>query len=162
TVLDANSISDALQCSSASAAVTHDAAGFDVEGHVADGEACLIAEVLGQAQKRADVGEIRDEANRHPNRPGALAAAVLHELPKTRKGHVVAGCGRGEHVVGGEPLGHFTGAGVAEAPRSKGYLALVGQLLDTTVIDQVAVRIVEVHRQCATPHGHGGWPVDAN
>src|SRR5262245_49312446 len=142
--------------------IAHDTTRFDVERDLAYRQTSLIAKLLGQVEKRGHVGKVRHHADRHANGSRALAPAMLHELPKAGKRHVVARFGRCQHVFRGESFGHLTGAGVAEAAGSKRDVPLVGQLLDAPIVDQVAIWIVKIHGQRATPRCRRGRPVDAD
>ena len=74
----------------ASAAVADHAAGRDVERHVANRQARLIAQASGKLEEALRVGEVARDAERHADRAGALAAAVRDELQEARQRHVAS------------------------------------------------------------------------
>src|SRR5215471_10776157 len=140
-----------------SGAVSNRAACRDIAGHAADGKARLIAQALGELHEAVRVGEVADDSERHPHRPRALATAAGDQVEKTPKVHVRIEFKRGTHIRFGDPFGCFSRAWVAEAAGSKRDVSAPRDLLDTAVVDQVAFRIVEVHRdRAATRVGCGG------
>ena len=67
------------------AAVVDDAAGFDVEGDLADVEVGFVAETGGKLHEAVDIGKVGGQADGDANGPGAFVAAMLDELNTERR-----------------------------------------------------------------------------
>src|SRR6266480_189558 len=127
--------------------VSNDAPGFDVARDRADRKTRLVAQAPGKLDEAMRVGEVADEAERHADGARALAAAAGDEIEKSREVHVLRVEGeRGAHVLFGNAFGGLARTRVAEAAGAQRDPLRAGHLLDTAVIQQVPLGVVEVQR----------------
>src|SRR5712691_3870114 len=120
-------------------AITDDAARYDVEADGADGQMGLVAQCGREFEERLDIVEVARQAERHANRAGTLARAVLDHLKKPGQRHLAAAGQPREHVFFRQLLGRFAGSRVAEAPGAQRDASRARELLDAAVVQQMTV-----------------------
>ena len=95
--------------------ITDHAARIDIEAHISDREARLIAESFDKAHKAPHVSKVARQAYRGTNGTGALMASALHQPQKAEKIHIGSQREGSQHVFLGQSLGRLSSAGIAEA-----------------------------------------------
>src|ERR1043166_1910041 len=61
-------------------AVSNNPSRLDVAGDAADGQACLVAQALGELDEAMRIGKVADDAERDADGARALAAAARHHI----------------------------------------------------------------------------------
>ena len=94
--------------------------------------------------------------------PALLWPRSLHHAHETRRLISVPIARSRAHVFFRQTFGNFSRAGIAEASRAQRNVLCAGELLDAAVIQQVALRIVEIERHRSAARLRRGRAVDAH
>ena len=128
------------------APVANDAAGFDVEADVPDGQPRLVAERGDETQESLDIRKVRGDPDGSANGAGALVPALLHHAHEREQIDFVSHGEPGTHIVFRQAFRNFSHARIAEASGAQRDVVLACHAVDVALIDHTTVGMKEVER----------------